>query len=51
MALHQGGAPVQIPAHVPPELVVDDFPLIFGASTTENPFQTIIPKMVSSPGG
>lgn len=38
-----------IPAHVAPHLVVHSFPLIVGTTTSENPFQTIIPKIHEGP--
>lgn len=37
-----------IPAHVPPELV-RDYPLGFGASTTENPFDRLVPEIHEGP--
>lgn len=37
-----------IPAHVPPELV-KPYPLIFGASTYEDPFATLIPQVHRGP--
>lgn len=38
-----------IPAHVPRELVRDDYPFIMGLSTTENPFTTMVPAIHEGP--
>ena len=38
-----------IPAHVPRELVRDDYPFIMGMSTTEDPFATLVPAIHEGP--
>ena len=38
-----------IPAHVPRELVRDDYPFIMGTTTTENPFKTMVPELHKNP--
>jgi cytochrome P450/putative sterol carrier protein len=38
-----------IPAHVPRELVRDDYPFIMGMTTTENPFKTMVPALHKNP--
>lgn len=37
-----------IPAHVPPELV-REYPLVLGATSTENPFDRIVPELAAGP--
>lgn len=38
-----------VPAHVPPELVREDYPFLMGLSTTEHPFQTMVPALHQGP--
>lgn len=38
-----------IPAHVPHALVRDDYPIVFGTTTTENPFKTMVPAIHEGP--
>ncbi|MDB6061343.1 MAG: cytochrome [Verrucomicrobiaceae bacterium] len=38
-----------IPAHVPRELIRDDYPFIMGMSTSENPFKTMVPALHKNP--
>ncbi|MDB6060841.1 MAG: cytochrome [Verrucomicrobiaceae bacterium] len=38
-----------IPAHVPLELVREDFPFVMGMTTTENPFKTMVPAIHEGP--
>lgn len=40
--------PLEIPAHVPPELVMS-FPLHLGATTYDNPYDTVIPAIHKMP--
>ena len=40
--------PAQRPAHVP-ESLVRDYPFPFGATTEENPFETMVPKLHENP--
>jgi cytochrome P450 len=42
-------APAPIPAPVPPGMVTADYPLILGATTTENPFDRIVPEAAAGP--
>ncbi|MBB3983668.1 cytochrome P450 [Sphingobium fontiphilum] len=38
-----------LPAHVPGELVCEDYPFIMGANTAENPFRTMVPALHDGP--
>lgn len=38
-----------IPAHVPRELVRDDYPFLMGGTTTKNPFTTFVPELHEGP--
>ena len=38
-----------IPAHVPRELVREDYPFIMGMTTSENPFNTMVPALHKNP--
>src|SRR5690554_6638962 len=40
---------IDIPDHVPPELVRDDYPFIMGLTTVENPFDTMTRKIHQGP--
>lgn len=38
-----------VPPHVPPDLVYEDYPLTRAHTTTENPFDRIIPELAAGP--
>ena len=38
-----------IPAHVPPELVCEDYPFIMGAQTSQHPFKSMVPALHDGP--
>jgi cytochrome P450 len=40
---------IDIPSHVPRALIRDDYPLVFGTTTTENPFTTMVPAIHQGP--
>ncbi|KJS07405.1 MAG: hypothetical protein VR73_08885 [Gammaproteobacteria bacterium BRH_c0] len=42
-------AAIEIPAHVPPELVTHDFPLVFGKFSDQNPWETMLPGICEGP--
>lgn len=42
-------ATADIPAHVPAELVREDYPFIMGAQTSQNPFSTFVPALHQGP--